>query len=40
MYEDSFVYGFVLNYNPTSLGDSAVVRTNKAAVIVECHYAR
>lgn len=40
MLEDSIVYSFVLNYNPTSLGDSSVVRTSKAAIIVECYYAR
>ncbi|XP_006789538.1 zona pellucida sperm-binding protein 3-like [Neolamprologus brichardi] len=37
---DSFIYTFTLNYNPQPVGDSAVIRTNKAAVVVECHYQR
>ncbi|KAG7239384.1 hypothetical protein INR49_029239 [Caranx melampygus] len=40
MFEDSLVYTFTLNYNPQPVGDSNVVRTSKAAVIVECHYPR
>lgn len=40
MLDESFVYGFVLNYNPKASGDSSVVRTSKATVIVECYYAR
>ncbi|XP_022057831.2 zona pellucida sperm-binding protein 3-like [Acanthochromis polyacanthus] len=38
--EDSLVYTFTLNYNPQPVGTSPVVRTSKAAVIVECHYQR
>uniref|UniRef100_A0AAQ5ZXU8 Zona pellucida sperm-binding protein 3 n=1 Tax=Amphiprion ocellaris TaxID=80972 RepID=A0AAQ5ZXU8_AMPOC len=38
--EDSLVYTFTLNYNPQPVGGSPVVRTSKAAVIVECHYQR
>lgn len=40
MTDDSIIYTFTLNYNPLALGDSQVVRTAKAAVIVECHYPR
>ncbi|XP_008289239.1 zona pellucida sperm-binding protein 3-like [Stegastes partitus] len=38
--EESLVYTFTLNYNPQPVGSSPVVRTSKAAVIVECHYPR
>eukprot|EP00064_Thunnus_orientalis_P002071 superscaffoldBa00000144_g2078 len=38
--EDALIYTFTLNYNPQPLGGAPVVRTNKAAVIVECHYPR
>ncbi|XP_056907828.1 zona pellucida sperm-binding protein 3-like isoform X2 [Takifugu flavidus] len=38
--EDALVYSFVLNYYPTPLGESPVVRTSKAAIIVECYYPR
>ncbi|XP_035013046.1 zona pellucida sperm-binding protein 3 [Hippoglossus stenolepis] len=38
--EDALIYTFTLNYNPQSLAGSSVVRTSKAAVIVECHYPR
>ncbi|XP_053741229.1 zona pellucida sperm-binding protein 3-like [Synchiropus splendidus] len=40
MTEESLIYSFTLNYNPMPIGDSPVVRTSKAAVIVECHYPR
>ncbi|XP_042267776.1 zona pellucida sperm-binding protein 3-like [Thunnus maccoyii] len=40
MTEDALIYTFTLNYNPQPLGGAPVVRTNKAAVIVECHYPR
>ncbi|XP_061629501.1 zona pellucida sperm-binding protein 3-like isoform X1 [Phyllopteryx taeniolatus] len=40
MTDDALIYTFTLNYNPTRLGDSIIVRTNEAAVIVECHYPR
>ncbi|XP_034540582.1 zona pellucida sperm-binding protein 3-like [Notolabrus celidotus] len=38
--EESLIYTFVLNYNPQPIGGAPVVRTSKAAVIVECHYPR
>ncbi|CAB1441011.1 unnamed protein product [Pleuronectes platessa] len=38
--EDSLIYTFTLNYIPQSLPGSSVVRTSRAAVIVECHYQR
>ncbi|XP_074533751.1 zona pellucida sperm-binding protein 3-like [Halichoeres trimaculatus] len=40
MSEDSLIYTFVLNYDPQPVGGAPVVRTSKAAVIVECHYPR
>ncbi|CAK6968983.1 zona pellucida sperm-binding protein 3-like [Scomber scombrus] len=40
MDEHFLIYTFQLNYDPQSLGPSPVVRTTKAAVIVECHYPR
>ncbi|XP_068578817.1 zona pellucida sperm-binding protein 3-like [Cebidichthys violaceus] len=40
MTENALIYTFTLNYAPQPLGDSPVVRTNKAAVIIECHYPR
>ncbi|XP_020513430.2 zona pellucida sperm-binding protein 3-like [Labrus bergylta] len=40
MTEDSLIYTWVVNYTPKPLGDSPVVRTSQAAVIVECHYQR
>lgn len=38
--DSSLIYTFILNYNPRPIGTSPVVRTNSAAVIVECHYPR
>lgn len=40
MEENYLIYTFQLNYDPQTLGPSPVVRTSKAAVIVECHYPR
>ncbi|XP_026167224.1 zona pellucida sperm-binding protein 3-like isoform X2 [Mastacembelus armatus] len=40
MLEDTLMYSFTLNYDPQPLGGSPVVRTSKAAVIVECYYQR
>ena len=40
MLEDSLVYTFTLNYDPQPVSGAPVVRTSKAAVIVECHYPR
>lgn len=40
MLVDSIVYTFTLNYNPRDLSGQGVVRTEKAAVIVECYYPR
>lgn len=37
---DSFIYTFTMNYNPQPVGGSPVIRTNNAAVVVECHYQR
>ncbi|XP_033992224.1 zona pellucida sperm-binding protein 3-like [Trematomus bernacchii] len=38
--QDYLIYSFTLNYDPKPLADTLVVRTSKAAVIVECHYPR
>uniref|UniRef100_A0A672GKI6 Zona pellucida sperm-binding protein 3 n=1 Tax=Salarias fasciatus TaxID=181472 RepID=A0A672GKI6_SALFA len=38
--DDSLIYSYTVNYNPQALGTSPVVRTNPAAVIVECYYPR
>ncbi|KAM9352387.1 zona pellucida sperm-binding protein 3-like [Symphorus nematophorus] len=40
MLEDSLVYTFTLNYDPQPINGAPVVRTSKAAVIVQCHYPR
>ncbi|XP_037621966.1 zona pellucida sperm-binding protein 3-like [Sebastes umbrosus] len=40
MTEDALIYAFTLNYNPGPIGMGLVVRSSKAAVIVECHYPR
>lgn len=40
MTEDTLIYTFSLNYNPQPMGAAPLVRTNQAAVIVECHYQR
>ncbi|XP_044048830.1 zona pellucida sperm-binding protein 3-like [Siniperca chuatsi] len=40
MTEDALIYTFTLNYNPQPVGSAPVLRTTKAAVIVECHYPR
>lgn len=40
MTEDALIYTYVLNYDPQPIGGAPVVRTSKAAVIVECHYPR
>lgn len=40
MQGDYLIYTFTLRYNPKPLSGTNVVRTNKATVIVECHYPR
>ncbi|KAM9854747.1 zona pellucida sperm-binding protein 3-like [Aulostomus maculatus] len=40
MTEDFIIYSFTVNYDPRPVGTAPVVRTSKAAVIVECHYPR
>ncbi|KAM4619206.1 LOW QUALITY PROTEIN: zona pellucida sperm-binding protein 3-like [Polymixia lowei] len=40
MSEDSFVYRFTLNYTPSLLGSSPIVRTRAVSINVECHYPR
>uniref|UniRef100_A0A8C5D4Q0 Zona pellucida sperm-binding protein 3 n=1 Tax=Gouania willdenowi TaxID=441366 RepID=A0A8C5D4Q0_GOUWI len=38
--DDSLIYTFHLNYSPSQLPNTPVVRTSEAAVFVECHYPR
>ncbi|KAM4618279.1 zona pellucida sperm-binding protein 3-like, partial [Polymixia lowei] len=40
MTEDALIYTFTLNYNPRPISTAPVMRTNAAAVYVECHYPR
>ncbi|XP_005802079.1 zona pellucida sperm-binding protein 3-like [Xiphophorus maculatus] len=38
--DDALVYTYFLNYSPSNLGFTPIVRTTQAPVIVECHYPR
>ncbi|KAF3688924.1 Zona pellucida sperm-binding protein 3 [Channa argus] len=40
MTRDTLIYTFTVNYNPRTHSNAPVVRTSKAAVLVECHYPR
>ncbi|XP_068595990.1 zona pellucida sperm-binding protein 3-like [Brachionichthys hirsutus] len=40
MTEDILIYSYILNYDPTQQTNIPVMRTNKAAITVECHYIR
>ncbi|MBN3305288.1 ZP3 protein, partial [Amia calva] len=40
MVADELVYSFSLNYNPSMLSGTSIVRTNPAIVDIECHYPR
>lgn len=40
MTEDALVYSFFLVYSPTPIGNTAILKTNSAEVVIECHYQR
>ncbi|XP_066577564.1 zona pellucida sperm-binding protein 3 isoform X2 [Amia ocellicauda] len=40
MTEDELVYSFSLNYNPSPIANTGIVRTNPAVVRIECLYPR
>ena len=40
MTEDTLVYSFSLVYLPTPIGNTVILKTNPAEVLIECHYQR
>ncbi|KAG5847602.1 hypothetical protein ANANG_G00127920 [Anguilla anguilla] len=40
MTEDTLVYTFTISYQPKAIGVTPIIRTNDAAVGVQCHYMR
>lgn len=40
MTEDALVYSFSLVYLPTPIGNTVILKTNPAEVVIECHYQR
>lgn len=40
MTEDTLVYSFSLVYSPTPIGNTVILKTNPAEVLIECHYQR
>lgn len=40
MTEDALIYSFSLVYSPTPIGNTVIVKTNPAKVLIECHYQR
>uniref|UniRef100_A0A8C4SHA6 Zona pellucida sperm-binding protein 3 n=1 Tax=Erpetoichthys calabaricus TaxID=27687 RepID=A0A8C4SHA6_ERPCA len=40
MLADDIVYSFTLEYNPSQIPGIPIIRTNAAAVLIECHYPR
>lgn len=40
MTEDALVYSFSLAYSPTPIGNTAILKTSSAQVVIECHYRR
>ncbi|XP_035248068.1 zona pellucida sperm-binding protein 3-like isoform X1 [Anguilla anguilla] len=40
MTADSLVYTFTLNYQPSALGATPIIRTSSAVVGIQCHYMR
>ncbi|XP_066553040.1 zona pellucida sperm-binding protein 3-like [Amia ocellicauda] len=40
MTEDELVYSFSLNYNPSLIANTGIVRIDPAVVHIECHYLR
>lgn len=40
MTEEALVYSFSLMYSPTPIGNTVILKTNPAQVVIECHYQR
>ncbi|XP_070711812.1 zona pellucida sperm-binding protein 3-like [Pempheris klunzingeri] len=40
MTEGSLIYSFSLMYSPTPIGNTFILKTNPAEVVIECHYLR
>ncbi|XP_073318544.1 zona pellucida sperm-binding protein 3-like isoform X2 [Pagrus major] len=40
MTEESLIYSFSLMYSPTPIGNTVILKTNPAEVVIECHYRR
>uniref|UniRef100_A0A3B5KBL4 Zona pellucida sperm-binding protein 3 n=1 Tax=Takifugu rubripes TaxID=31033 RepID=A0A3B5KBL4_TAKRU len=40
MTEDTLIYSFSLEYLPTPIGNTFILKTNPAEVVIECHYQR
>nr|XP_046238214.1 zona pellucida sperm-binding protein 3-like [Scatophagus argus] len=40
MTEEALVYSFALIYSPTPIGNTVILKTNPAKVVIECHYGR
>ncbi|XP_064169152.1 zona pellucida sperm-binding protein 3-like isoform X1 [Anguilla rostrata] len=40
MTEDSLVYTFAFNYQPSAIGATPIIRTSSAVVGIQCHYVR
>ncbi|XP_030265200.1 zona pellucida sperm-binding protein 3-like isoform X2 [Sparus aurata] len=40
MTEESLIYSFSLKYSPTPIGNTVILKTNPAEVVIECHYRR
>ncbi|TWW64175.1 zona pellucida sperm-binding protein 3-like [Takifugu flavidus] len=40
MTEDALIYSFSLEYLPTPIGNTFILKTNPAEVVIECHYQR
>ncbi|KAM9334112.1 zona pellucida sperm-binding protein 3-like [Symphorus nematophorus] len=40
MTEDALIYSFSLMYSPTPIGNTVILKTNPAEVVIECHYRR
>ncbi|XP_070786738.1 zona pellucida sperm-binding protein 3-like [Enoplosus armatus] len=40
MTEEALIYSFSLTYSPTPIGNTFILKTNPAEVVIECHYRR
>ncbi|XP_078099974.1 zona pellucida sperm-binding protein 3-like [Sander vitreus] len=40
MTEEALIYYFPLTYSPTPIGNTFILKTNPAEVVIECHYVR